>query len=151
MVDDKSKLSGLAFELQQKAAILDYLPKTAKQAPQSVAPSNPEIITGDGQTFGYEVGSDRFSFEAEMYSNGTIVVPVMYFPGWITILDNTQTDIRIHGDYGLISVDVPQGRHIIRGRFSNTPIREVGNSLSVITILFLIGGLAMFERRKEKL
>jgi hypothetical protein len=48
---DETKLSGEQFIIQQKSAILDYLPKTSKRAPESKAPDKPwlEIVLPPGK------------------------------------------------------------------------------------------------------
>ena len=86
-VKDEEKLRGLAFELQQKSAILDYLPKTAKIAPPSLAFEAPRTISGNGDFFGFTKGSNRFSFEAQIYGEARVEIPVMYFPGWVVLVD----------------------------------------------------------------
>ena len=149
-VRDEEKLRGIAFELQQKSAILDYLPKTAKLDPPSVAFENPRTVSGDGEFFGFTKGSNRFSFEAQVYGEARVEVPVTYFPGWVALVDSKQVPIEIHDTYGFIIVELKDGRHIVRGRFTNTPIRAASNAVSVISMLGLFGGLIIWENKKNK-
>lgn len=150
-VRDEEKLRGLAFELQQKSAILDYLPKTAKIAPPSLAFKDPRTISGDGEFFGFTKGSNRFSFEAQIYGQARVEIPVMYFPGWVVLVDGKKVPVEIHETYGFIMVDLEDGRHIIRGRFVNTPIRTVSNAVSLITAFGLFGACLVWENsRKNK-
>lgn len=148
LVRDEEKLSGVAFELQQKAAILDYLPKNAETVPPAVAPATPNILEGDGLIRVFTTRSDRFSFEAEMYNKGKIVIPVMYFPGWITILDGKEVPLEIHGAHGLIKVGVPEGRHVVRGRFTNTLVRTIGNTLTALSCGILLTGCLIASSKK---
>ncbi len=150
LVKDEDKLKGLAFELQQKAAIVDYLPKTANIAPPAKAPETPNIIKGEGKIIGYEVNSDRFSFEAEMYTDGEIVVPVMYFPNWIVILDQKEYPLEIYGAHGLIKINLSHGKHLIRGRFTNTFIRYLGNSITLVSVLILLTGFVFVSAKKNE-
>jgi len=149
-VRDSEKLTGLAFELQQKSAILDYLPKTAKAAPPSLAFESPRTVSGNGDFFGFSKGSDRFSFEAQIYGKAMVEIPVTYFPGWILLVDGKKVPIALHETYGFIMVDLGDGRHIVRGRFTNTPIRTFANVLSALSLLGLLGATLIWENKKIK-
>lgn len=144
LVDDNAKLTGLAFDLQRRAAIVDYLPKTAKKASEGPAYEKPIISYGSAQISGYEVSSNRFSFEADVFDDTQVEIPVTYFPGWILLVDGIQTNPVIYGDLGLISTELSSGKHIIRGRFVNTPIRSVANTISVVSIgaFFILLGIS---------
>lgn len=147
LVDDASKLSGEAFDLQRRAAIVDYLPKTASMAPKGPAYDAPKFLSGAGEISGYEVASNRFSFEVKVYESSEIEIPVIYFPGWILIIDSNEVLPRIHGDFGAISTSVLPGNHIIRGRFTNTPIRALANTISIISFATLLVLLGFSERK----
>ena len=148
-VNDEQKLTGLAFELQQKSAILDYLPKTAPIAPEAVAFKEPSLISGEGEIIGFTKRSNRFSFEANIHQDAEVEIPVMYFPGWAAVVDKQPVPIQIHGDYGLISVKVSSGQHDVRGIFQNTPIRTAGNVLTVLSSAILFSGLVIKANKKR--
>jgi len=149
-VKDEEKLTGLAFELQQKSAILDYLPKTAQIAPEAVAPPSAKIITGEGEIRGFIKQSNRFSFDAQIYEKSEVEIPVMYFPGWTLIVDDSVVPIELHGAHGVMKVTLSAGKHIVRGRFQNTPVRTIGNSLTVISVLVLLSGALIYENKRRR-
>jgi len=70
----------------------------------------------------------------------------MYFPNWIVIVDNQKVTSGINGAHGVISLELPVGKHIVRGRFTNTLVRTVANSVSVLSliILFSVAGIYLF-------
>ena len=148
---DVDKLTGIGYELQEKAAILDYLPKTAKTAPPASAPTTPKLVSGEGIIRGFTKQTNRFSFDADIYQDAEAVIPVMYFPGWITILDNERVSSGTYGAHGVISVKIPKGKHIIRGRFINTPIRSFANSITVFSLVLLLSGMILRDNRKLKI
>ncbi|KKQ48390.1 MAG: hypothetical protein US67_C0034G0008, partial [Candidatus Woesebacteria bacterium GW2011_GWD1_38_10] len=150
LVTEESKLSGLAFELQQKAATLDYLPKTARTAPVSKAFEKPKVLEGDASVSILSVRSDSFSFDADVYNSSFIEIPVMYFPGWKVFVDDKETEINIHGDYGLIAISLEDGRHSVYGKFTNTPIRSVSNAVSLFSIGIIIVVLRFGGKYEEK-
>lgn len=148
---DMDKLTGIGYELQEKAAILDYLPKTAKTAPPASAPTTPKLVSGEGAISNFTKQSNRFSFDADIFQDAEAVIPVMYFPGWIVIVDNERVESGTYGAHGVISVKIPKGRHIVRGRFVNTPIRSIANSITVFSLVLLFFGMVLRENRKLKI
>ncbi len=148
-INDEEKLSGISFEIQQKSAILDYLPKTAPIAPKELAPEKPIIAFGEAETYNFSKRSNSFFFDAEVYQNTEIQIPVMYFPGWKVISEKTVIPSWPSGDYGLITIELPQGKHIIRGRFENTPVRDIGNTISILSTIIIFSGF-LVEANKKK-
>ena len=146
-IKDEDKFTGVAWDLQQKAAVLDYLPKTAEQAPPARASSEPKIESGQGSISNFTKQSNRFSFDADIFEEAQLVIPVMYFPGWILIVDDKKVENGTFGAHGVISVKIPKGRHIVRGRFTNTPIRAVGNAVTVVSLLILFSGIVLAENK----
>ncbi len=87
-----------------------------------------------------------------------------WYPGWTaTIMDPntgqvlqrfalTPDDTR--PPYGLLDVPVPEGEHLLRISFENTPIRKIGNAISILTIILLLGlvgwGGYRYVRRKDR-
>ena len=74
----------------------------------------------------------------------------MYFPGWKVIAEGEIIESKPTGDYGVITVNLPEGRHMVKGRFENTLVRNIGNALTLITVLILFGG-AILKHNKKKL
>jgi hypothetical protein len=143
-VTDQDKLTGIAWDLQRKSASLDYLPNTAEMAPQSFAPIVPGIITGSGSFSNYIVNTNSFSFDAEIYSDtGSVNIPVMYFPGWTVNSENKELNVIPYGKIGTVSIELPKGKHIVQGRFEDTPIRMAGNIITLVSFLTLLGILCL--------
>lgn len=148
-VTDEQKLSGVAFDLQQKSAILDYLPKTAPVAPQAKAFEKPKRLTGDLNVGDFSKNSDSFSFDVDVYTPASVEVPVMYFPGWVVFVDNKEVNNEIHGVHGLIKVSFDKGFHSVYGKFNNTPVRSLANAISLISIGVLIIIISLGGRYAE--
>ena len=76
-----------------------------------------------------------------------------WYPGWTaTLLDPNTHEIlqRIpltpddtRPPYGLITVPVPPGEHLLCLSFEDTPIRKIGNAISIITAILLAGMLVV--------
>ncbi len=139
-INDTQKLSGELFQLQIRAAILDYLPNSVKRIPVLPAPSKPEA-TGLVNINYFDHRSNYFSTEIDIYDNqSTVTFPVVYFPNWTLYQNRQPTPItyRYDNDLGLITVDLPKGHHLIQGWFENTPVRNIGNSITILSTAVLL-------------
>lgn len=149
---DEIKLTGEPYFLQQKSATLDYLPTTAPWAPQRLAPNLPEIVSGEAEFQNYSKTSSTFFFDAIVHKEATVSIPVMYFPGWkVFLLDGQDTEISAKpaGEYGAIEVIIPEGKHMVQGRFTNTPVRTFGNSLTIISFLVIVSGVIITLNKRK--
>ena len=127
---DKELLSGQSFITQQAGAILDYLPKTATE-PRELAPKNPYVVSGNAVITSFVNKSDSWSFDAKVTKAAVIEVPVLYFPNWTV---NYPTKL---GTIGRIAISLPVGEDKVVGSFKNTPIRTVGNTISILSFIAL--------------
>lgn len=148
-VRDSDKLSGLAFDLQRRSAILDYLPKTAPIAPKEAAFETPKILNGNGVISNYKTTSSTFSFDAEIYKDSEVQIPVMDFPNWVVLSGNKIIANTAEGKYGLITIKLLEGKHIIQGRFMDTPIRTYANIITVFSLMILLS-LYIYESNNKK-
>ncbi len=79
-----------------------------------------------------------------------------YYPGWKAYILDEKSErlqavapVEAEGDLGLITVRLPQGRHILLLRFENTPVRDVGTMLSGLSALLCLAFLAGGAWRKR--
>jgi len=68
------------------------------------------------------------------------------FPGWKVYVDGREAPVYPSGDLALLTVDIPAGEHQVLVRFEDTAPRLVGNLVSLLTALGLIG-FAIFRWR----
>ncbi len=76
-----------------------------------------------------------------------------WYPGWIATIMDPETGVILEQfpltpedtrpPYGLLSVPVPEGDILLRISFEDTPIRKIGNAIS-IGALFLLAGLMIW-------
>ncbi|EKD79716.1 MAG: hypothetical protein ACD_40C00332G0004 [uncultured bacterium] len=60
-----------------------------------------------------------------------------YFPGWQAMVDGSAVSTSAE-EHGYISFFVPQGTHQLRIAYTNTPIRQLSNYISLITLILLL-------------
>lgn len=73
-----------------------------------------------------------------------ILVYTRYFPGWTATLDGAPLALEPYGEQGLILLNAPAGAHEIRLRFEDTPPRQIGAFISIISTML---ALVLITRR----
>lgn len=90
---------------------------------------------------------------------GRIVFNIFYYAGWQAyILDGlhgeiqTRLEVMPHGSIGRVSVSVPEGEYYLLLRFEDTPVRVVGQLMSVTSLLtaFAILGWGLYGRARDR-
>jgi hypothetical protein len=61
-----------------------------------------------------------------------------YYPGWRVTIDGEPVPIAPTDPEGLISFKVPAGRHTVRVRFGETPLRLTADAISILSLAILI-------------
>ncbi len=143
-ISDNEKFSGASWEKQLTISIFDYLPLTAKLPPITKAPPVPEVLAGNLLFINYQKGSDFQKGELEVKQNATVRLPLFDFPGMQVKIDGKVTshiNNNCEGEefcLGLITFNIPNGPHKIEASLTNTPIRTLGNILTIISFILLI-------------
>lgn len=145
---DEQKFSGAAWQLQQTAGIYDYLPVTAKIAPQGPMTNFVEVLSGSAFSSNIKLGTNSDSFDINAIKDSEIRIGILAFPNWKVFVDGkeTQNFIPITEVWGRMHVMVPKGEHHVTVHLYDTPIRIIGNILSLISWIGLL--VFVFSRRK---
>lgn len=134
---DENELGGIRWEEQQKAAVLDYLPKTA-MAPFQKAENKPLVLVGKANFWDFQKTSHSWQFGVEVDEKSRVAVPVFDFPDWEVKANGVFVPSDNQNQLGLISFYLDQGTYIVQGEFKDTPLRQVSNAVSIISLLFLM-------------
>lgn len=73
------------------------------------------------------------------------------FPGWKTYIDNNEVAYSANNKYKLITISVPQGAHILRATFNDTPIRTISNGISAASIIGVIVFVILKRKKYDKI
>jgi hypothetical protein len=152
-INDADKFSGASWEKQLTISIFDYLPIYATLPPIQKAPPLPEVLEGNVQFLSYKKGSDYQVGLAEASTSSLIRVPLFDFPGMEVKVDgkvvpHVNDDCR--GEkycLGLITFSVPQGTHKVDVRLENTPVRKIGNIMTLISLGIVTLTLIKLKRK----
>jgi hypothetical protein len=143
-INDQNKLADPLWEIQQKAGILDYLPKTAVE-PFGRAPNNIEVLSGSAEGLNYNVRSNKFSVDVNVIQDAYIQVPVFDFPNWTVYVNGKETSHDNKPNFeskestaGRIGFTLTQGNYKIEGIFKDTLIRIISNTLTIISLIILV-------------
>lgn len=143
-ISDDQKFSGREWEKQLTTSIFDYLPVSAQLPPYHEAPKFPEVLEGKADFKSYNKRSNYQMGEVIVEEDALIRLPIFDFPGMKVFANGSK--IKHHNNdcrgqkhcFGLITFSLPKGSHKIEVRLTNTFIRTLGNSLTVVGVGVLV-------------
>jgi hypothetical protein len=121
----KKKPRGSPLEAQYAAG------ETVTRFDQTPLPEGASIIEAD-------YGPNRARIVIETPEPFRARYLAFYFPGWRAAVDGQPVAITPTDPEGLISFDVPAGRHTIAVRFGETPLRLTCDIISIISLVTVI-------------
>ena len=149
-ITDSEKLSGENLKKQLTASIYDYLPKSAKRAPDDFPVSN--LIPIDGQIVinVEKSGSNWFYYDLDVISNNaSVAIPTYDFPSWSIAVNNKKVDYVRYGDFGQPGFILQGGRNQIYAKLVKTWDRKLGDGLTIFS-LGAIATLFLYEKSIKK-
>ena len=66
-------------------------------------------------------------------------VNTFYFPGWKVFVDEVERPVDIANLTGVMEFSLEAGKHRIQVQFTDTPVRNVGEWLSLFALGLLLG------------
>ena len=123
----------------------DYFPIWVKNEQPDYFGS-PRATYGEIEVKDFVIKTGKAKGSINVLSDSEIEVPITYFPGWEVEANGKIVELAEPSIQGLISFKLPKGEYEIEARLKNTPVRTIGNMLSVIS-LGLMGYLLVSNRR----
>ena len=96
------------------------------------------ILTGQGSLETLHRGGASSQVKVSAAGPVTLQFYTYDYPGWQVTLDGQPLPHRHEPPFGLITVDVPAGEHILLLRMGSTPPRTIGAIISALTLLLII-------------
>lgn len=131
---DQEKFSGKSWQLLITSGIFDYLPIWAPLPPAD--PPKGDIFLKNGSYKTLVKKSNLQKYSLDVSTDNTIVeLQTYYFPGWKYWLDGVEVkNYKLDPLVGRPQFSVTSGHHELTARFTDTPIRLIGNLMSLISI-----------------
>jgi len=151
-ITDSQKFSGVAWTNQVTGGIYDYLPKTASTAAKAPAKEYLDEISPANTKYlltGQKKGTDWMFFNINLSSPASIYLPLLGFPKFSLNVDGQKHDYEIEPLLGRISITLDSGQHQIYIKLTNTPIRNIGNSITVLALLITVSSLYIIWKKKN--
>jgi hypothetical protein len=139
-ITDQEKLSGVAWEMQQTAGIYDYLPKTAKTAAKAPRKELVEFISGDGKILSESLGTNWMKFSVDLKEESELRINILDFPNWRAFKNGSEVEIFVpeSEEWGRMHVKLTEGVSNVSLKLYDTPVRTLGNFLSLVSWSALI-------------
>jgi len=143
----QEKFSGITWDKQMTTSIYDYLPIFATHPPTAPAPNLPIVSNGFADFLYLTKGTNWQSFTIQNLEDTIVTLSLFDFPGWIVKVDDKKVAINHDNELGLITFKIPKGEHQVIARLTNSPVRLLGN---LLTIIFLPLSLYVIFKRKHE-
>lgn len=106
-----------------------------------------KIVSGDASVDEIKNMPNKHIFKITALSDVKAIVNIFNFPGWTVKIDGQSFAINDDNPLKLITLNIPPGSHQVEVVFKNTPIRNIANMLSLISIILII---MLFAKKWQK-
>lgn len=115
-----------------------------------IAKSSFKIVTGKMKVEPKDIKPQYKKFDLIIETPGIFQINTFAFPGWEVLIDGEKVPYTDRNKLKLIQISVPIGAHTVEAQFKDTPIRSIGNSASIISIIILTGGSTWYYLKTKK-
>ena len=121
---------------------------TGKSEDYPVKKEKIQILEGNGKILEKKVNNSSRNYIIQAYTPLKMVDYTFYFPGWNLYIDNRPAPIEFQdpNQRGVITYQVPPGRHTIDLKFEDTRVRRLGKIISLFSIISF-SVLFLFRRK----
>ncbi|OGE64844.1 hypothetical protein A3I48_04385 [Candidatus Daviesbacteria bacterium RIFCSPLOWO2_02_FULL_36_7] len=98
------------------------------------------FLSGGGKIEILENKSARVLAKVEATASARVRFNQYYFPGWEIKVDEEKINFSYSApeNNGMPVFDIEKGSHLIKAEFKNTPLRNLANGISIITVIIVI-------------
>ena len=118
----------------------ELMPLWVKKQPDKSFTQKVEIQSGKINNPSYN--SRKIFFDLDTPKSEMVKINTIYYPGWTVFVDGVETQINYNNPNGVIEINVGAGQHVVKGSFSETPLRLASDVISLVSILGLLIFLA---------
>jgi hypothetical protein len=127
----------------------EYQPRWMRTRP----PYTPERLRGrpgEIQILEQDLASARQEFRLRAGKETVVEAMTAYYPGWVAEIDGRTVPVEPISERGTLSLAVPEGEHRLVLELRPTPVRALGQRVSMATVLVLVAllSIAVWRRRR---
>lgn len=157
--NDKERTSFEEISWRISRTSYEFVPKEVKTKKTELNTTILDIDWEDLPTKSYFIYNNKVkinevknNFNKKIYTTNS-EMPFLFnlntydFPGWTAYIDNKKTSILNNNGLKLIVINVPEGNHKLEFIFEDTPVRQMGNIVSILSLaIFLLFSLSQFKK-----
>ena len=125
-------------------------PIWVRQTPTAHAVERLTFIEGEGQVLTSKVTPTYYDFVTESTEATRMRVNTFYFPGWKEFIDEVERPVDIANPTGVMEFWLEPGKHRIQVRFTDTPVRNVGEWLSLFALASILATPWLISRLRSR-
>lgn len=103
-----------------------------------------QVLKGEGTVRLRKFDFHQMEFEIDAKSPLLFSINSHYFPGWKVFIDNNETKILRESRFGFLLVNVSKGTHVVKTAFTDTPVRQTANMIS-LSFLVILAAWSMYQ------
>lgn len=129
----------------------ELMPLWVKKIPTKRPNEKLEIINGKGILGNLSFNSKQINFSVDALSQSIIRINTIYYPGWEATVAPVlsqgplynlamlpKSPISYDNGMGVMDIQIPPGKHIVRLNFSETSLRLTSDIISILSIFVLL-------------
>ena len=120
----------------QTTVFSEYLPIWVKVKPSAPVGHRLTPSRADIEVNKIEESPHRYAYKIAASGETLLTANLFYFPGWKVYVNGEEVKPNV-SEQGLMRFYLPKGQFLVDLKFENTPVRAVGNSLSILGLLLL--------------
>jgi hypothetical protein len=133
--------------------MFEYLPTWAKIVPLLKPLKSPRPTEEDAESSPEinikSVQPGDWQFTVNSPTPVSLPFRIFYYPDWHGWIDGQPALLRPSSQVGLLTIDLPAGRHNVRLAHASLPARDVGMTLALLTLLGFGGWLVLQIRHND--
>jgi len=106
------------------------------------------VVSGEMSVTELSEKPQEKKFNVDVKKNGIFRINTFSFPGWVLYVNREKRGLTDKNKLKLIDVSLSQGSYVIEAKFTDTPVRTAGNTISILSII-LTAGLCVFSAKRR--
>lgn len=160
-MSDSELTSDTAIKWHVSSTSFEYLPKGVKTVTlpsgalgvdidqSRTAKGHYQVLSGAPNISTAQFSPNAFRLNLNSSQPSVLQFNIVNFPIWMVWMDGQPLSTYDTNAYKLVTVTVPAGSHILSGKFVDTPIRLLANSVTIVTALALIIFYGTYRIKKQ--